>query len=211
MRTGMQPCRATAQRNQRRCPQKSSRVLAPAHCADPRTQADTKTYEWIIRDYDRQHRDGAMREQRWFADRPSLLDAISCAAMARWENSNKLEHQWRLRNLDLHRAKNALLQLEREIAACDGFDDLYNLISTAIGHIWQDAELYCYDTALRIGAKLGLKPDKIYLHRGTREGARRLVRKVNGPTLEVSALPKPFCNLEAFELEDILCIYKDEF
>ena len=35
-------------------------------------------------------------------------------------------------------------------------------------------ELVVYDTALRIGARFGLEPEKVYVHRGTREGVRKL-------------------------------------
>ena len=66
----------------------------------------------------------------------------------------------------------------------------YSTVWRAIKHIWKNPELYCYDTALRIGAKLGLKPDKVYLHRGTRVDARRLGLPTEGATLEMSALPE---------------------
>jgi len=50
------------------------------------------------------------------------------------------------------------------------FDELYELIEKLVGNINGTGELYIYDTSLRIGAKLGIEPNKIYLHRGTREG-----------------------------------------
>jgi hypothetical protein len=49
----------------------------------------------------------------------------------------------------------------------------------------------------------------IYLHAGTREGARRLGLDTSGPTLGVDEIPKGLCALTPREIEDVLCIYKD--
>src|SRR5258705_237880 len=50
-------------------------------------------------------------------------------------------------------------------------------------------ELYLYDTALRIGAKLGVLPQAIYLHAGTRAGAKALKLSVTGNIVLKSELP----------------------
>ena len=68
-----------------------------------------------------------------------------------------------------------------------------------------------YDTALRIGAKLHLEPDQVYLHRGTREGARRLGIGSSERSIPANRLPPPLRQLKAREIEDVLFIYKDEF
>ena len=69
-------------------------------------------------------------------------------------------------------------------------------------------ELYVYDTSLRIGAKSNLLPTKVYLHAGTRVGARALGLDGQAKTLEVSMLPPEFRQLEPHEIEDVLCIFK---
>ena len=69
-----------------------------------------------------------------------------------------------------------------------------------------------YDTALRIGAKLGVAPVRVYLHTGTREGAKRLGIETKGVSaLWPSELPEALRELEPYEVEDVLCIYKDKF
>ena len=65
-------------------------------------------------------------------------------------------------------------------------------------------------SASRIGAKLNLFPEKVYLHAGTRLGARSLGLP-NVPRLSVSEFPKEFRALKPHEIEDALCIFKDEF
>jgi hypothetical protein len=52
-------------------------------------------------------------------------------------------------------------------------------------------ELYVYDTALRIGAKLGVFPEKVYLHAGARIGVRNLGRDARKTALRIASLPRP--------------------
>jgi hypothetical protein len=72
-------------------------------------------------------------------------------------------------------------------------------------------ELYFYDTALRIGAKLGVLPQAVYLHAGTRAGATTLGLIVDGSVLLKSELPELPQKLQPHEVEDVLCIYKKYF
>jgi predicted kinase len=71
-------------------------------------------------------------------------------------------------------------------------------------------ELYVYDTALRIGAKLNLFPARVYLHAGTRQGARALGLDARADALDMADLPREFHVLKPYEVEDVLCIFKSE-
>jgi hypothetical protein len=51
---------------------------------------------------------------------------------------------------------------------CSSFDELFQMVDNAIGGIHGIGPLTVYDTACRIGEYLNLKPEKIYLHAGTR-------------------------------------------
>jgi hypothetical protein len=99
----------------------------------------------------------------------------------------------------------------RELKACKRFDELHALIERTIHSIVGLRELYTYDTALRIGAFLGLAPEFVYLHRGTRVGARALGLNAKLPYLTVDQLPVELRTLSPAEVEDFLCIYKDYF
>ena len=167
--------------------------------------------EAVIRHYNRHRRSRIDDEARWFRSQPTLRDAISSAALAKGPNGLRLDHQRRLRSPDLRRAEEALLAVEGQFAICTVFEELHSVVLRAVRQIWKDPELYVYDTALRIGAKLGIKPERVYLHRGTRSGAQKLGLDVRRGILEMSALPEELRGLEATEVEDILCIYKDKF
>jgi hypothetical protein len=69
-------------------------------------------------------------------------------------------------------------------------------------------ELYVYDTSLRIGAYMGIWPQKVYLHAGTRKGAKALGFPSTARSIDPLAMPIEMSQLEPREMEDFLCIYK---
>ena len=167
------------------------------------------TLDIIVRTYIRRIRPRAQAEIDWFAHQPSLQAAISNAARAVNSRGNRYSHQRRLRKVALERALDVLSKEAGAIERAHDFDELFALIDPALEPIPGLGELYVYDTSLRIGAKLNLFPDKVYLHAGTRLGARALGLRA-AATLDVSQLPKEFRSLRPHEIEDVLCIFKDE-
>ena len=88
------------------------------------------------------------------------------------------------------------------------FGELYDLVRATIESVHGIGELMVYDTATRLGAHLDLMPDRVYLHAGTRAGAE--VLGFSGrDTIRSKELPAPLQQLEPYELEDCLCIYKE--
>src|SRR5262249_27216325 len=85
-----------------------------------------------------------------------------------------------------------------------------DLISKEISDIHGIGELTIYDTALRIGAKLDLEPTVVFLHGGTRKGARALGLDWHKEFIARDAFPSEFQPLSASEIEDVLCIYKEQ-
>lgn len=166
--------------------------------------------EAIVRTYIRKIRPRAQAEIDWFAGQPSLDVAIEKAALAVNSRGKRYSHQRRLKKVALKQALGVLLDDSEAIRHARDFDHLFDLIEGAVKRIPGIGELYVYDTAFRIGANLNLFPSRIYLHAGTRRGARVLGLDDSRATLNVSALPKAFRILEPHELEDVLCIFKDE-
>jgi hypothetical protein len=48
---------------------------------------------------------------------------------------------------------------------CSSFHELWNLVDSCLAQIKGVRELYIYDTALRLGAHLRLKPERVYFTR----------------------------------------------
>jgi hypothetical protein len=166
------------------------------------------TLEEIVADYIQCHRRNAEKEQRWFAIQPTLEDAISFAALARSPSGKRLSHQCRIPESALTESRQRLLSLEASLSQASSFENLLEIVSLAIKPIPGIGDLTVYDTALRIGAKLGLEPSVVFLHAGTREGARILCLDVSCGYVELSKLPPDFQKLKPREVEDILCMYK---
>jgi hypothetical protein len=163
----------------------------------------------LVRLYHQRNRPHAVREREFFRAMPSLPLAVHHALVAD-DRGKRFDHQRRQPRRALERAKDSILAVAGQMMRCQRFNELYELLERAIRGIRGVRGLYTYDTALRIGAFLGLAPEVIYLHRGTRVGARALSLNATAAYLTVDELPPALRSLSP-ELEDFLRIYKDYF
>jgi hypothetical protein len=182
---------------------KNSRQCAPAI-------GSRVTYSAIVKAYKSEHRGNATREMRFFSDQKSLFDAIELAANAKLSDGSKHSHQWRIPSTVLRRFARCLLNIEDQISHVASFLELWKLVRTEGMSVKGIGELAIYDTAHRIGAYLGLEPEHIYLHAGTRAGARALSLNADGAYLDIERIPAAFRALKPYEIEDCLCIYKTD-
>jgi len=166
--------------------------------------------EVIIRTYITQIRPRFNEELDWFRRQPRLSEAIRLAALAVNSKGKRYSHQRRLRKTTLEQARDILLENEERIRQSQDFDDLFGFLERLLSPVKGLGELYIYDTALRIGAKIGVSPERVYLHAGTRVGAKALGFDGRMKTLEVSQLPEWLQLLQPHEIEDVLCIFKDK-
>jgi hypothetical protein len=169
-----------------------------------------RTWSEILDHYAEHHRRDQQDELDYFRACRSLRDVVSDAALARL-NGTKLQHQWRRPEHVLSASRDALLNDLPALRRAKRFDQLHETVEAASGSIKGIGPLTVYDTALRIGAWRGLLPTKVYLHAGTRTGAKNLGLAWRQPSLEMEVLPLPLQALPAHQVEDVLCIYKDVF
>ena len=162
----------------------------------------------VVRAYVANHRAKAADELDGFRIEPSLPAAIERAGMAQRRDGKRYDHQRRLSREVLRTATAALHRAS--LADAKNFADLHRRVKEALGRVSGVGELMLYDTTLRIGAHLGLLPETVYLHGGTRQGARALGLDWRADHLEVADLPgEGLQALALHEIEDCLCIYKD--
>jgi hypothetical protein len=172
----------------------------------------TSRWAEILHHYDGIHRHRAEDELHWFIQARSLAEVISRAALAIDSRGKRFAHQRRIPSSALREARAALLREQSKIQACRDFDELLTTITHTLDDVFGLCELFCYDTAFRIGGYLRLYPEKVYLHSGTREGARALGLRVGlRKAIDVAELPDELGGLPPHEIEDILCIYKADF
>ena len=141
----------------------------------------------------------------------TLEEAIRHATMSLDKSGKKCPHQRRVAPAALQELHRELtLQLEH-IDGCTTFAALHDIISSAASRIRGVGALTVYDVAVRIGCFKKLKPEMVYLHAGTREGAQNLGLDYKKPTLAVDhTLPEPLRKLAPAHMEDFLCIYKSK-
>ena len=137
---------------------------------------------------------------------PTLDEAIETAALAIMANGKRHPHQRRIPRRVLEEVKDRLLANKEELQQSTCFDEIVAVVykSSVRGF----GELARYDTALRIGVRLGHLPTRVYLHAGTRTGAKALGLAAGREYLNISELPPPLHALQPDEIEDFLCIFK---
>ncbi|RKF14908.1 hypothetical protein D6850_08555 [Roseovarius spongiae] len=146
-------------------------------------------------------------EMKFYAERPTLTEAMEVAARSVLLNGKRHPHQCRISHATLDEAGRKLLSEEARVEAARNFGELYSVVSAAIAPIRGIGPLAIYDISHRIGAYRRLEPEKIYLHAGARTGAK--VFGFSGGWIDKADLPAEFEPLSAAEIEDCLCIYKD--
>lgn len=139
----------------------------------------------------------------------TIDDAIRLAANARDTRGHKHSHQRRINTDHLSKFCDRILLMKDEIKEVRSFYELFKIIQDC--KVDNIGELCIYDTSHRIGAFLGIFPDAIYLHSGTKKGANEVLGKIKGIRVLKNMLPAPFQrdDLSNSEIEDILCIYKN--
>ena len=119
-------------------------------------------------------------------------------------------HQRRIEQAALKKALKTLKFKIGELKACKSFDQIFECVSSNCLEIEGLGPLYIYDTSLRISAFSKKLPRRVHLQAGALTGARALELDVKNSPLLVSAFPKSMQQLAAHEIEDFLCIYKDD-
>lgn len=161
----------------------------------------------IVREYIHRHRPKTTRELRYFRSLQSLDEAIMQAGLARRPDGRRWSHQRRIPPTVLEKATRKLRRAK--LGSARSFAELIARVSTAARGVHGIGELYVYDTALRLGGHLRLLPREVYLHAGTRRGARALGLDHRSESVSLNELPAALRRLRPHEIEDLLCIYKD--
>lgn len=176
------------------------------HCRT-RSAAEPNTLRAIVADYIRRYREPAAREMQFYTRQRSLADAVDRAARCVLPSGKRHSHQYRIPGEALEAARARLLGAD--LRSCQSFGDLHSRVDSLIRDIHMVGALVVYDVSHRIGAHLGLAPERVYLHAGTREGARALGLGRGRDALDLDELPGEFGSLTPAEAEDCLCIYKE--
>jgi len=161
----------------------------------------------IVRDYIHRHRPKSIRELQYFRSIRTLEEAITEAGLARRPDGKRWSHQRRIPPPVLEKATQRLRRAR--LGSARSFADLIARVNAEVRSIHGIGELYVYDTALRLGGHLRLLPRDVYLHAGTRRGARALGLDHGSESVSLNRLPAALRRLRPHEVEDVLCIYEE--
>jgi hypothetical protein len=134
---------------------------------------------------------------------------IHYIAWAITEEGTTHKHQRRLKKTVKALLKQTLIEKYQDIKSFKTFDEYMELFLSIDGV----GQLTAFDLSKRHGLCFGIKPEKIYLHRGAYKGARNLLGdKTKGKKfVYINDLPKEIQILSPVDIENFLCIYKDYF
>lgn len=180
----------------------------PGTCKGPIPEPGTSLQK-LVRLYQKSCGQNLQDQLEGFRKLPSIKEVINRAARAVDDQNKRYSHQRRLNSASLIEAERRMIIKLDSIESCLSFDSLYSLLSGLFTPVHGLGPLYIYDTALRLGAKRRLYPTVVYLHAGTRKGARALGLDVSSSFIEVADFPKPIQILAPQEIEDFLCIFKE--
>ena len=164
------------------------------------------TYEDIVQNYLQYHKKNTDDEREFYSSLPDVISLIRYAGSAKTYKNKRHSHQYRLKQVVLNSATLKLNTLP--ICDCKDFQELHQLLCDELLPICGIGPLMVYDTAVRIGFYFGFEPEYVYLHAGTKEGAKNLGFNTSRDKVHISEFPEDFQVLKPNELEDCLCIYK---
>ena len=174
---------------------------------------DPETLLAIVADYRGDQGARAVEEEAWRAKGKSFAFARDQIARAQL-GERRHPHQRRLGTQTLIDCVAALERVSIDLEKAPDFHSIVSLVEKAFSPVWGAGELMTYDTADRLALRRGFAPNLVYLHAGTRTGARRLCgpfRRHEAWSIFLHQLPHALQDLSTREAEDVLCIYKDHF
>ncbi len=178
----------------------------PGGCRRPPINA-TASLAQLVRQYALHCRRRSHEELQYFVAQPSFEAAVEKASLMICDGK-RFSHQRRRSQATLSAARDVLMRHIAELRCCQSFQELHETVDRLVADIPDLGELYSYDAALFIGAKLSLMPRRVYMHAGTRAGARALGLPRRDHAIELSRFPAELRHLAPYEIEDFLCMFK---
>ena len=175
-----------------------------------------ETIEMIVDDYRKGLPNREREAQWWAAEDHTFAEVLDRAGHARTQTGARHTHQRRLSQSAIAGCVSGLKRISDQLEVAKDFHDVFTLVERSFKSVRGAGELAVYDAANRLCERLGhASPHIVYLHAGARIGARRLHggRLANGDAWGIfrNQLPEGLGEFSTHEVEDILCIYKDDF
>ena len=180
-------------------------------CNSKPPSSGKKTLSELVGEYLQDWGDCYQNEAKWWGDKETLdwKSAQKRVWESRWADGKMHVHQRRVGSEKLKEGLRIALIDNIQSDRFETFEQLYGWVESVAHQVDGLGELVTYDVALRLGMWLNLEPAVVYLHGGTREGAKKFNVDVKEKTATLSTFPPEIQNLGATHAENFLCIYKE--
>ena len=177
-------------------------------CRKQTEDSHSTTLEQLVETYWKKFKHCYAAEDSWWGD-PSLswIEAQQRAWLSKRPDGKTHGHQC-LPAKKLPEGRDKALSQKKQPGDFKNFEELHAWVRSITDVIDGLGAMTAYDVARRLGAWLGLQPSMVWLHRGTKDGAKAL--NIRGNKVPLSAFPEPIQKLGATHAENFLCIYKKE-
>lgn len=149
------------------------------------------------------------KEFDFYRESKNIDELIHKAVFAILPDGKRNPHQRRISEHIFKDVEKNILKIKETFNNFKTFDEILSVIEE--NKVKGFGKLAVYDTALRIGMYFNIYPKAVYMHAGTKGGARNLGLNVKREYIPKNEFPQSFMVLEPYEIECILCIYKDNF
>ncbi len=192
------------------CGKRARQTIQRQHC-EINGLASPMSLKQQVEDFISESRKSIRQSIRQWQSR-SFAQVIDLAGLGNDFNGKRHDHLRRLKAAALRSGQAKLTKKKTDLMSVKSFEQVYQLTTEIADEVKGLGQMWAYDTAVAIGSHVRRMPRKVYLHRGARDGAKRLLRwEVTHSSLLPSAFPKELSKLKAYEIEDFLCLYKDHF
>lgn len=179
-------------------------------CTSKKSTDNNNHLQALVEKYRQENGNCYDEEDKWWAEKTLTWDKAIERAWESHQWDGKMHgHQYRVGEKKLFEGLQVALADNKQPEDFQDFNTLHDWVWSVAERVKGLGEMTAYDVARRLGVWLGKEPVLVYLHRGTKEGARKF--GVNGETVELNAFPPEIQMLGATHAENFLCIYKDQF
>lgn len=183
--------------------------VATVSACGPREFSVCRTLDEMVTLFLRQRNDRPAEERRWWGDRQlSFGEACERALFMLGNVDRRDAHQWVFSKADLREMAAALGRSEDGLVKSRSFSDLYRAVEKALGLAAGCKPLLVYDVTRRLGFRLALEPDEVYLHAGVAKGANALKSGLGAARARsLDSFPTSIrTRLTPAQAEDFLCL-----
>lgn len=162
----------------------------------------------LIAEYLHVQRPRSEASWRWYSSAGSLKEAIRRASWSEREDGEIEEHQRGIQARSLRELGGRIAQLP--IGRARTFAELHDLVRLAAATVPGLEARTIYEVAFRLGAYLRMRPDYVYLHSRSREGAWALWITSTTARIPPPAFPVELRLLRSWEITEFLDLDGDE-